>query len=199
MGVGPFDHRRHVLDRDPSHGMQRSADENVGAGSRGRLHLLVQCLDTLRPARSAAVAEALLRPVVQRCPVGSRTEITGIEQRQAKACIGGTFDQRVPHRVWVGVPPPAGVVMQIVELTDRGDPRKRHLGVNAAGQQSVQVGIEPVRGPVHQIAPRPERSTIALRTCPQRSVECMRMGVGHARYHQAIQTIRRCIRSGVGP
>ena len=93
--VGPFDDGRHVFDRDPAHGMQCGADENARVG----LRLLVERLDSLGPAGSAAVAEALLRPVVQRRPVGSRTEIAGVEQRQAQSRVGGSLrSARGPSR-----------------------------------------------------------------------------------------------------
>ena len=62
----------------------------------------------------------------------------------------GGVDQGVSHGIRVGVRPPAGVVVQVVEFADRGDAGQRHLGVHRAGQLAVAVRGQPVGGGVHQ-------------------------------------------------
>ena len=70
-------------------------------------------------------------------------------------------DQRLAHGVRVVVRPPAGRVVQVVELAHAGDAGQRHLGVRRPRQREVAVGVEPRGDGVHPLAAR-------SRTCRRR-------------------------------
>ncbi len=110
----PFHDGRHVFDGDPPNGMQRRADQD----GRRSADLLPQCLDTLRPPVTGAVAEPLLG-AGQRCAVRPGTQIAGVEQGEADTGVGGAVDHGVSHGIRVGVVGAAGIVVYVVELADR--------------------------------------------------------------------------------
>ena len=131
-------------------------------GRRLRADLLPQCLDALRPPVTGAVAEAQLR-TGQRCAVRPGTQIAGVEQGEPDAGVGGAVDQRPAPWRW-----------------GRRSGRRRHRGARsgtrrptvipasaisaytARAESPVAVGVEPLGGAVHQVAPGPERSAVAL-------------------------------------
>ena len=71
-------------------------------------------------------------------------------------------------------------MVEVVELTDAGDPGECHLGERGPGEAVVRVGLEPFGGPIHQLTPRPERAAIGLGARPQRSMEGVAVRVGEA-------------------
>ena len=83
-------------------------------------------------------------------------------------------DQRLAHRVRVGVGRAAGVVVEVVELADARDAGQRHLARTsprpAGGSES---GVERAGERVHLLAPRPERA--------RRRSGCARAGRGGRR------------------
>ena len=105
-------------------------------------------------------------------------EVAGVEQRDPDPGLRGRRDQRVRHRVRVGVRRPVGLVVQVVELPHAGDPGRDHLAVGRPGQREVGVRVEPLRHGVHLLAPGPERPPLALGPPPQRPVERVAVGVG---------------------
>ena len=100
------------------------------------------------------------RPVA--VAVEAAVEIDRVEQRDADAGIGGRRQQRIAHRVGVVVRRAVGLVVDIVELADRGLTGHRHLREHGAGQAVVAVGVEAGGRRVHDLSPGPERSGTGL-------------------------------------
>ena len=98
-----------------------------------------------RPPRSVAVTEPDPRAGQRQHPglVESAGQVTGVEQGDPQARLGGRLDQGAPHRVRVGVGRPVRLVVHVVELAHAGDPGQHHLGVHGAGQGEVAVRVEP--------------------------------------------------------
>jgi hypothetical protein len=159
-------------------------DGRAGHGVRGEQAAVVrvQCLGPGRPPPSVAVAEPDLRAGQRQHPgrVESAGQVTGIEQGDPQARLGGRMDQGAPHRVRVGVGHPVRLVVYVVELAHAGNPGQRHLGVHGAGQGEVAVRVEPAGDLVHPLAPGPERAAIRLGGAAQGAVEGVRVGVGQA-------------------
>lgn len=101
--------------------------------------------------------------------------------------VGGGRDQRLAHGVGVVVGAAVGLVVEVVELPDGGDPGQRHLGVHGAGQRVVAVRGEGGGEAVHGLAPGPEGAGADLDGGAQRAVEGVRVGVGEAGQGEAGQ------------
>ena len=178
-----------------AHRVERRADE-YAAVARRRC-----CSASTRSAQRVdrAVAEPLLRPVASGAPSDAGAEIAGVEQGEPDAGVRGRVDQGLAHRVRVGVRPAAGVVVQVVELADRGDAGQRHLGVHRRGPAPGSGRGQPSGGARTSARAR-------SRTMPrsrwvraaQRPVEGVRVGVGQARDHQAAQPRAIRLRAAAG-
>ena len=172
--------RGQLVGRDRPHGVHRRADPQPGA--------LGQRAATRAAHASASPSENRRLDVVQRQVAGaleSAGEVAGVEQGQPDAGVGGGLDQRLRHRVRVGVRPPPARVVQVVELADAGDPGQRHLGVGGPGQRQVAVRVEAGGDGVHPLAPGPERAAPVVGAPAQRPVEGVRVRVGEAGQHDA--------------
>ncbi len=112
------------------------------------------------PAVGVAVGVARLH-ALDRCPEPAG-EVAGVEQRDPDAGLAGGLDQGAAHRVGVVVGRAVGLVVQVVELADGGDPGGRHLAVGGAGEREVGVGVEPLRR-------RRTSARARSRTCPGRA------------------------------
>ena len=118
-------------------------------------------------------------------------EVTGVEQREPDAGGVGGGEERLGHRVLVVVRRTSGLVMDVVELADRGDARHRHLAEHGAGEAVVVVGGEPAGDVVHLVAPRPERAaTAVLGAAPKHPVESVAVHVGETRAASARRVVR---------
>ena len=65
---------------------------------------------------TVAVREPLLHRI--ELDAGAAAQVAGVEQRDPDAGIGRRRDERVGHRVGIGVRHAAGTVVEVVELTD---------------------------------------------------------------------------------
>ena len=95
-----------------------------------------EILGPLRPGVGVVVGEPLLHLVERQVTVGAQTagEVAGVQQGQPDAGVGRGLDQRMAHRVGVGVAPASAIVVQVVELPDRGVAGQDHLGVHRPGE-----------------------------------------------------------------
>src|ERR1700753_3262882 len=90
-----------------------------------------------RPARGGAVAEAQLHSCQRhRIAAGGESagEVAGIKQGDPHARGSGGVDQAQPELVRIAVSPSSRSMMEVMELSDAGDPGERHLGVDGAGE-----------------------------------------------------------------
>ncbi len=176
-GAGGIGDHRHRVRVDGAHAVDGRADaEHRGVGQRGR---------SLAPSQGVTVTEAPLVPAERL--VEASAEITGVEQGQPDPGVLGRRGERGAHLVGVGVGPPVGLVMQVVELADGGDARQRHLRVGGAGQRQQRVGVEALGDVVHGVAPGPEVASLIMGPAAQGAVEGVGVGVGQARQRDAGQ------------
>ncbi len=182
------------VQRRPAHrGPVRDGAQLVGRDGPHRVHggagpgvlARLQLRRAGRPGVRVAVAEPQLRP--GRLGAEAGREVAGVEQGDPDTGPGGGLDQRLAHRVRVGVADPAGRVVEVVELPHRGDPGERHLGVDGGGERQVAVGVERPGDPVHGVAPGPEGAGADLDGAAQRPVEGVRVRVGLAGHEQPLQ------------
>ena len=61
-------------------------------------------------------------------------QVAGVEQRDPQPGLAGRLDQGQAHRVGLVVRRPVGLVVQVVELADRGDAGRDHLAVGRPGR-----------------------------------------------------------------
>ncbi len=107
----------------------------------------------------------------RRCPaIGARAAeaAMGVERRQQREADAGRRagggDAR-GHLAEIGIGRAVDVVVQIVELADRGEAGLQHLHVGEGGDRLDVVGREPREEAVHHLAPGPE----AVGAGPRRS------------------------------
>ena len=117
-------------------------------------------------------------------------QVQRVEQGDADPGFGGGGRERLAHLVRVGVRRAVRLVVEVVELADARDAGQRHLGERGPRQPVVAVRLQPFGGPVHQLAPRPERASIGLRTRAQGAMERVAVGVGEAGDREAGQPDR---------
>ena len=178
-------------------GMARSAAHaattSIAAGSTARTEWMAAPMRTParrlerarpgRPGERVAVAEATLDRVGLR--PDAAVEVTGVEQRDPDAGVAGRRQQGGTHRVGIVVGLPPGLVVEVVELADRGHPGQRHLGEHGPGQSVIALRVEGGGDAVHLVAPRPERTLAATMGPPaQYAVEGVAVGVGEAGQRQ---------------
>ena len=152
--------------------------------------------DALGPGVGTSVGEADLPVRRGRVAVGSEptVEVQRVEEGDADAGLARRGEEGIAHLVGVRVGRSVGAVMEVVELTDARDAGQCHLGEGGTGESVVAVGLEPLRRPVHHVAPRPETAALGLGTRPQRPVERMAVGVretGNRQPGQAMSVRRR--------
>ena len=111
----------------------------------------------------------------------SAVQVAGVEQGDSKSRTGGGGNECLSHCVRVGIGNTSGVVMQVVEFTDRGEPGEQHFAVDRTCELVVGVGVERFGGLVHGVAPRPKRAGSAVGPPSQRAVKGVTMGVGKPR------------------
>ena len=177
----PPGHHRHLLGRHRAHRVHRCTDHHVLGG----LVRCGECVHPCRPAVGVTVAEALLH-AFERTP-DTAGEVARVEQRDPQPGLPGSVDECVRHRVRVGVRHASGAVVEVVELTDRGDAGQRQLRVRRPRQPVVGVGVEPVGDCVHLLAPGPEAAGATgddLRSCV-RAARGGRRGCARRRHRAA--------------
>ena len=154
--------------------MDRRADPlGVPRPERGHPFGPRLCVAVGKPAlhpgrRGVAVA---LEPAVQ---------VRRVEQGDPDARIAGGGEQRRPHLVRIRVRRAVGLVVEVVELADTGDPGQRHLGERRAGEPVVAVRLEAASRGVHLLPPRPERASAGLRSSAKGAMERVAVHVGEA-------------------
>ena len=146
---GRLDHDLQLLARDRAHRVDRRADP-----------LVVERGDALGPGVRVAVGVADLHSL--RRPVEAGGQVAGVEQPDPDPGLVGRRQQRPAHLVGVVVRRAVGLVVQVVELADRGDAGVAHLGVGVARQREVGVRGEVGGHGVHLLAPGPERAPLLL-------------------------------------
>ena len=191
--AGHLGHRPQVVARHGAHRVHGGADP-------GRRRRASRAATRVAQRVDVAVGEPPLHVVERHVPVAGQPagEVAGVEQGEPQAGVPRRLDERLAHRVGVGVGPPAEVVVQVVELADDGDPGQHHLGEDRPSQGEVGVGREVPRDGIHLLAPRPEVAAVAVRAPAQRAVEGVAVGVGEARAGRPRAAARRRPRPGPG-
>ena len=159
---------------DGAHGMDGGTDPpGVGGAERG---------DALDPRTDAAVTEPALRDPWLGVPGVGETavQVERVEQGDADPGFGGGGHQRLAHLVRVGVRRAVRLVVEVVELADARHAGQRHLGERGSRQPVVAVRLQAFGGPIHQLAPRPERAPVGLRARAQGAMERVAVRVGEA-------------------
>ena len=174
---GPRRDDRHRRRIDGADGVDRRTDAHAGAVGQGRC--------PRRPRQRVAVGEAALRVVG--LDADAPVEVARVEQRDPHARLAGGRDQRLAHRVGVGVRGASGAVVEVVELADRTDAGEHHLGERGPSQPEVGLRVERRGDRVHLLAPCPERSRATVRAPAQGTVEGVAVGVGEARKRETRQ------------
>ncbi len=180
-----------ACDGNTPHRMQRGADQTPSVGcaqpAARRVHAVAHRSPVSSPNRSCGPANG--------APSGPELRIAGVEQGESQARVGGTADHRVPHRVGFGVAGAACIVVHIVEFADRGDPcqrrsRRTPREVESPGSGRGRASLRSAAA-VHQVAPGPERSPVALRAERsarwKRTCECALAGPGMTRPRQPVE------------
>ena len=169
---GGLDDHLQLVPRHRTHRVDRGTDPRV-----------VERSHPFRPRIGVTVGEAHLHTL--RWATDTRREIAGVEQADPDPHLVGRSQQRLAHLVGVVVRRPVGLVVQVVELADRADAGRAHLGVGVAGELEVRLRRELRGHGVHLLAPGPERSPLGLRPPAQCPVERVRVTVGEARDGEA--------------
>ena len=92
----------------------------------------------------------------------------------------------------IGVLAAIGLVVQVMELADRGVAGLEHLDVDLRGDRAQLVRADPLDKPVHHLAPGPERCLASgepLRAAGHRPLKGVAVHVGHAGQDHAGQAL----------
>jgi hypothetical protein len=91
---------------------------------------VLQRADPVLPVINISVGEAGLEGIKRQMATGSEPsgEIANVDQGEPDASLGRGLDQRVTHGIRIGVRVTMLIMVEIVELTDRGEPGQCHLG-----------------------------------------------------------------------
>ena len=163
--------RRQSAARHGSYRVDRNTDADHFIG--------LQDVDTFRPLGDIGIGKAELGR--RERLFDSPLQIAGVKQCEPDPGAVGRLSERRPHRILFPVGASSGLVMEIVKFTDQGEARQRHLGENCRGEIQIRVGVKLGSELVHGIAPLPKRAAAALGATAQRSVKCVRVGVGEPR------------------
>ncbi len=140
-------------------------------------------------------AEAALA-LAQRTAVESAGHVQRRQQAEPDPGLQRRRDQRVAHRARRRVGAPVRLVVQVVELADRGVAMQQQVGVELGGDRVQRRRVDRAGIAVHGFAPAPEGVALgglAFGEPGHRALEGVRMQVRHPRHHPAAQ------RRGVGP
>jgi hypothetical protein len=92
--------------------------------------------DPVLPVINISVGEAGLEGIKRQMATGSEPsgEIANVDQGEPDASLGRGLHQRVTHGIRIGVRVTMLIMVEIVELTDRGKPSQCHLGEHRASE-----------------------------------------------------------------
>ena len=149
---------------------------------------------------------------VERLPVG--IEIDGVEpalparKRDAEAAVGVVRRQQddpdsdlgrcLEHDAVAGMRGRPVWMMQVVELTDRGDARPTHLHEGRSTQRLHAIRVHGVDEPVHRLAPGPEVLGLSgepLTASPEATLERMTVCVDESGKHRSARMGHRAVAS----
>ena len=128
----------------------------------------------------------------------------GIERRQQREPDAGRGARRgdpARHLAEVGVGPAVDVVMQVVELADRGEADLEHLHVGEGGDRLDVIGRKPGEEAIHHLAPGPEAVgglATMLGKAGHAALERMAVQVGQARHGDTGEVLGAVARGAVG-
>src|SRR5579863_204941 len=144
-------HRRGEL---PGSDGAQAVGRHPDARARERAHRGAAALHDARKALRV-VEEALLPPARRRAAEAA-VRVEGRQQRESDPG-GGRRRSYTPGELGrVGVRGAVAIVVQVMKLTDMGEPSFEHLGVGECGQRLELLRVDALDEAVHEVAPGPE-------------------------------------------
>ena len=176
--------------RSPAH----SATTRADSGSTARTLWMAAPTRSSAPSRRSPTRSAHACASASRKPLDAAVQVTGVEQRDPQAGLGGGGDHRLPHRVAAGV--------EVVELADGRDARQRHLPEGGARDREARVGVMPSASSYicsRQVQNEPVPTWVRPRSARWNAWECALARPGQGQPGQALGLGRRLARLGHAP
>ncbi len=200
----PRSARRHEYGSDRPATRRRSRAASSGVTARSECGAMPTCVPGRVGGNGARALDQTQKPVgiveeaaLARLPAARRrsrrrrrTTASSVRPMPVSALAAAMRDR---HLAEVVVGPAVGIVVEIVELADRGEAGFQHLHVGERRDRLDVVGREPLEEAVHHLAPGPE--AVGRRTAAFAQARPCRAGTrGNADSGDPAPQCRRCAR-----